>query len=397
MKRISKWTGAWVLVGLAMAATAGSQPATSQPAPSAVPLPQVNNAVLTELAAQVVLVHDVPGIGISVVTKEGLHAFGVAGVRRSGSPDRMTTEDVFHIGSCAKMMTATLLLRLEQQGKLRLSSTLPELFPEVQVAPALQKVTLADLLRHRAGFPSQLDMQQLAFFRVGANDPAGSRAKLAERVLTANPDGEVGRFAYSNVGYALAGHVAERVTGMPFETLIQRELFAPLGVTTAGFGAPGVAGKIEQPFGHRGAAMPVDIGPFADNPIGMSPAGTIYLSLRDWSRFVAVLLGGGPDGFLDSARLAELTLPPPGTQAGNETNPRYALGIGITEVRGQTAYSHAGSNTAWFAQVLIIPTHEIGGRKVEGWAILAATNHGGDPGEKATTEVLKELTALSGQ
>ncbi len=361
-------------------------------------LPVVNNAVLTELAAQVVLVHDTPGVGIAVVTKEGLHAFGVAGVRKSGAPDRLTTEDVFHLGSCGKMMTGVLLLRLEEQGRVDLSLPLGKVFPEWNVDGRFAGVTVGDLLRHRGGIAGSEEGEQLAFLRAGAGDPAGSRARLAERVLTGEAredSGKEGGFAYSNVGYAIAGHVAERAAGMPFEALMQREVFAPLGITTAGFGAPGVRGKVLQPFGHVGLATPVEIGPFADNPPGFAPAGTMHMSLRDWGRFVAVVLGGGPEGFLGVAARAKLVAPPAGAVVGDEVNPTYAMGVSITGLRGREVYTHAGSNTIWFAQLLMVPAYEVGGVKSGGWAVMVATNHGREPGRKATREVIQELQALS--
>lgn len=395
------------VAGVAGAGVAGAvpaeQPAANPPVVTPQPpvrdglgLPPLNNAILTELSAQVVLLHDVPGIGIAVADRNGLHAFGVAGVRKSGAAARITTEDVFHIGSCGKVMTAVMLARLVDRGVLRWEATIPELLPGVKVDAAFEEVTLVDLLRHRSGLSAETDRNQLPFMRLKAARPQEARGDLAARVLgdsaSLAPHGR-GTFGYSNTGYALAGHIAEVATGKSFEELMRMEVFGPLEMTTAGFGAPGTPGQVDQPLGHVREAAPIEPGILADNPAPMAPAGTVHLSLRDWSRFVAVLLGGGPEGYLSEAGRAMLVRPPEGSVPGNPANPAYALGLGVTEAVGQMAYSHAGSNTLWFAQMLVIPREGFGG----GWAILVVTNHGGERGQKATSEVLQELLALSRQ
>ena len=75
------------------------------------------------------------------------------------------------------------------------------------------------------------------------------------------PSARPGTSIYSNVGYALAGLMAEQVTGHSWEDLMRKRVFEPLGMLSAGFGPPGHAGRVDQPWGHqpigkRGAADP---------------------------------------------------------------------------------------------------------------------------------------------
>ena len=71
---------------------------------------------------------------------------------------------------------------------------------------------------------------------------------LAEK--PANPPGE--KYAYSNVGYTIAGAMAEKATGATWEDLVKREVFEPLELTGAGFGPPKSPDEtLEQPRGHR--------------------------------------------------------------------------------------------------------------------------------------------------
>ncbi|MHC4473500.1 MAG: serine hydrolase, partial [Planctomycetota bacterium] len=102
--------------------------------------------------------HDLPALAGAVVTSKGLVAVGATGVRRRGTEVKATAEDLWHIGSCTKSMTATLVGRLVEQGKLRWATTLAEALPglEERMRAEYRKVTLADLLSHRAGAPRDL-------------------------------------------------------------------------------------------------------------------------------------------------------------------------------------------------------------------------------------------------
>ena len=69
----------------------------------------------------------------------------------------------------------------------------------------------------------------------------------------AHPPGE--KYAYSNVGYTIAGAMAEKATGATWEDLVKREVFEPLELTGAGFGPPKSPDEtLEQPRGHRTCA-----------------------------------------------------------------------------------------------------------------------------------------------
>ncbi len=369
------------LLTLATLTLALSQPARAQTAPAPLPMPVVNDAQLTELAAQLVLAHSVPGIGIALIDTDGVRALGVAGVRRAGTSERLQPDDKFHIGSCAKAMTATALARLAERGLLKFDEPIPALFPAIHADPAWANLTLLDILHHRAGFPTgAAEMEQLPFMRIQPDETL-ARDKLAERLLTAAP-ANPGTFAYSNCGYALAGHLAELRTHKPWRQIMQEEVFTPLSITSAGFGPPGP----DQPQGHHPNALPAGTGPLADNPPALAPAGTLHLSLRDWAKFAAVHLNGGPKNYIAPASLALLHTP--AAHAPNtEDDPNYAAGWGVVQTRGHLTLTHAGSNTLWFCQILLFPN--------DGWGILVATNQGSPNAQEAVTDASKELVSLS--
>src|SRR3974390_169208 len=99
------------------------------------------------------------GMAAAVLRGERISAQGVGGVRKRGTAERITLGDRFHLGSCTKAMTATLVAMLVEEDKLNWTTTLGELFADTvkPMHPAWEKVTLRQVLAHRAGLPLDPD------------------------------------------------------------------------------------------------------------------------------------------------------------------------------------------------------------------------------------------------
>lgn len=322
---------------------------------------------LAELLAPIRERHGVPALGAAVIVDGALAALGVAGIRRVGHDERVTVDDLWHLGSCTKAMTATLLARAVESGKGKWSTTVAEALPDLGPAmhEAARAITLQQLLVHRAGLPGgpPADLWRELLHWEGTTTEA--RTEVCKRLLGVAPEAPLGeRFLYSNAGYMVAGAIAERWFAADWEGLMQRELFAPLGITTAGFGMPGDAQATSQPWGHRPAANGA-IPQFADNPPALGPAGTVHMTLRDWAKFVALHLGAAAKGgkpLLRSETLALLHTPPPGAD--------YAFGWGVTRRPWAPGpiLTHTGSNTMWFCVVWAAPEAK--------FAVLVTCNRG---------------------
>ena len=93
------------------------------------------------------------GMAAAVLRGERIIAQGAAGVRKRGTAERITLDDRFHLGSCGKAMTATLVAMLVEEGKLNWTTTLGEIFADTvkPMHPAWEKVTLRQVLAHRSG------------------------------------------------------------------------------------------------------------------------------------------------------------------------------------------------------------------------------------------------------
>src|SRR5258705_10183619 len=99
------------------------------------------------------------GMAAAVLRGERIIAQGAAGVRKRGTAERITLDDRFHLGSCTKAMTATLVAMLVEEGKVNWTTTLGELFADTvkPMHPAWEKVTLRQVLAHRAGLRFEPD------------------------------------------------------------------------------------------------------------------------------------------------------------------------------------------------------------------------------------------------
>src|SRR5262249_19467782 len=157
--------------------SAGKEPGVERHAAD----PQVN-ALLAPIRDK----YDLPGIVGGIVRGDKLVAVGVAGIRKSGSPEMMTVDDQVHIGSDTKAMTATRIAILVEQRKLSWDSTLASVFSDLKdgMYADYRKVTLAELLTHRAGLPAN----PVSWWGLGSSKPTTEqRLTLLKQVLKEPP------------------------------------------------------------------------------------------------------------------------------------------------------------------------------------------------------------------
>lgn len=328
--------------------------------------------------------HKVPALAGAIVTSKGLERIGAVGVRKAGTQIPVTSEDKWHIGSDTKGMTASLIGALVAKGKLNWETTVEQIFPDLvaNMQPALKRVTLLHLLSHRAGLPVNLKggwgkvpralpvrQQRLTAVEMAAEEP-----------LLSEPGA---KYEYSNLGYVIAGAMAERSADASWEDLIAKEVFEPLDMKSAGFGGVGTPGQVDEPWGHTSDGSPVGgNGPAVDNPRVLGPAGRVHCTLSDWAKFIADQLRGarGEAALLKPDMYRKLHAPPFGGD--------YALGWLVTQRPwgGGTVLTHAGSNTMNFAVVWMAPLRD--------FAILVVTNQGGRTATKACDEAAAALIGL---
>ncbi|MEO8351102.1 MAG: serine hydrolase domain-containing protein [Chthoniobacteraceae bacterium] len=329
--------------------------------------------------------YQLPALTAAAVINGKIVSLGTAGARRLGDPTPATNSDLWHIGSCTKSMTATLAAGMIEEGLLRWDSTISETIPTLKGAlhPDWEKVTLEQLLTNRSGAPGQApgDLWKAAWKQEGS--PAEQRMTFVRGLASRPPEAPPGtRFIYSNQGFSIAGAMLETVAGEPFETLLTRRLFEPLGMKSAGFGAPGEPGRATQPWGHArtgGEIQPIPPGPKADNPPAITPAGRVHLSIADFARYAGWHAQGANarPSLLSAESMTKLHTAAEGQD--------YAMGWGVAHrawAAGETL-SHTGSNNSWFAVMWVAPAR--------GAAFVAATNIGGEAAAAGTDAAVAAL------
>src|ERR1035441_3049452 len=231
--------------------------------------------------------HDLPALAVVVVKDGRICDRAAGGVRKWGESTPVTTNDIFHIGSCTKSMTATLTAMLIEDGKLRWDTTIADVFPELKgkMDKQYEGVTVEQLLTHRGGVPGKPPAAVWERDGEQKGTPVQQRREFIEAVLSQPPEAAPGtKMIYSNQGYAIVGAILEKLAGTPWETLITERLFKPLHMDSAGFGPPGTIGEVDQPWGHTRnlfGTVPLQ----HDNPIAISPAGRVHCSLDDLARY----------------------------------------------------------------------------------------------------------------
>jgi len=315
---------------------------------------------ISDLLAPIRVENELPAIAAAIFNSQGMIESGVVGVRNIDDPTAATIDDLWHLGSCTKAMTATMIATLVDEGKLDWTTTLAEVFPGEAPAmdPACRGITLEQLLTHRSGLPVNGAWRQLGKNRTTTDQ----RLELLRRVTAPSPTSEPGsEYVYSNVGFAIAGLMAETVTGTPWETLMRDRVFTPLRMTDVGFGVAGTIGKIDQPWGHYRSLL--GLGPLEplqlDNAPSLGPAGTIHASLASWANFCALHLRPKND-LVTQTTWQRLHTPPDGGA--------YAMGWNVFEREwaGGKSLNHAGSNTINFCVCWLAPERDFG--------VLVATN-----------------------
>jgi CubicO group peptidase (beta-lactamase class C family) len=246
-------------------------------------------AALEQLRAR----HGLPALA-AAAAKDGEVVFlSATGVRSQGQPEPVAPTDLWHVGSCTKSMTATLVGVLVEERKISWETTVHDALPELRehLDEHWKPVTIEQLLTNRGGAPGEPpgDVWQRAWQQRGTElSQRLDFTRALVRRAPAYPPGS--RTEYSNQGYAIAGAMIERLSGKPFDALLREKVFEPLGIRSAGFGAPGIKGAQDQPRGHRARDdgwQAVEPGPKADNPAAITPAGRVHLSMADFLRYTS--------------------------------------------------------------------------------------------------------------
>ncbi len=291
---------------------------------------------------------DIAG-GVVVIVKDGQvltqrgYGFSDATARKPVDPD--TT--MFRPGSVSKLFTWTSVMQLVEQGKLNLDADV-NTYLDFKIPPRDGKpITLRNLMTHTPGFEEA----------VRGLIASGTTASPLDTVLkrwTPKRIFDAGTTpAYSNYATALAGYIVQRVSGMPFDDYVERNIFGRLGMTRSSFRQPLPANL--QPLMSKGyqlgsgKPMPYEV-------IEAAPAGSLAATAPDLARFmIAHLAKGGPLLSPQTAAMMHTTyldiIPPLN---------RMALGFYEQNQNGHRVIMHGGDTRLFHSALWLLLDDNVG-------------------------------------
>jgi CubicO group peptidase (beta-lactamase class C family) len=293
----------------------------------------------------------VPAVGAIIIRDGKISERVVRGVRRNDGKSSVQADDVWLIGSTGKVMTVAMIARLVEQGKLAWNTPLEEMLPAVAMRPEYRRATLVQLLSHQSGLPR--DIRDAAvldkFFSDSRSTTQQRSAYIAQALMDAPEVTQGSPFSYSNTGFLVATVIAEKATGKPYETLMQEEVFAPLGMLHVGFGDS----RDGQNRGHQQGKPMLKMSKGDDGaPTMYAPAGFLHMPLAAWARFNLDQLAGakGRGTLLTPASYKLMQTAQPGSPAGLD----WGVQATIAGRQGP-ALVHQGSDGNWLAIVALFP------------------------------------------
>ena len=309
----------------------------------------------------------IPGAAISIV-KDGKmiysRGFGVADMEsgRPVDPDRT----IFRIGSITKAVTAMGLLRLIDQGRIKLDADVNEYLRDFKLEDRYgSPVTSWHLLSHTGGF-DQIGANR-NFEKIAKRPSLASFLKRDLRRIRA-PGRES---CYDTYGISLAGYLSEAVTGQSYSDYMRREVFEPLGMSRSYVEVP-EALKADLSLGYSYGDS--GYGSLGYEYYASLPASSVGATVTDMAKLMTALLGDGSNkhGRLFSAEMAARVREPqfrPHPELDG-----FAWGFWEASWRQLRILEHGGTMRGYSSQMYLIPDESLG--------IYVAVNRDGETGPR---------------
>ena len=242
---------------------------------------------LTGVIEQTLADHGIPSMSIALVRGDSIvwkAAFGYANMR-THTP--ATTETLYSTGSSFKSVTATAVMQLVDQGKIKLDDPINRYLGESQVKDTSGKaVTFTHILSHWSGLRNGAETQPIW----GRKLPK-TLDELTSALYSVRPPET--KWEYNNFAYGTAGLLVQRISGVEYEKYMLEHVLKPLGVTTPHpvYPSPDMVERMALPYKAGGSLGKPE--PEVQVHFDVYPAGDIYLTPEDMARYLIAQLNGG--------------------------------------------------------------------------------------------------------
>ena len=245
--------------------------------------------VLTGLINKAITENGVPSIQIALVKGDSVvwtAAFGYSNVRMKVPA---TTETYYSTGSTFKSATATAIMQLVEQGKLKLDDPVNRYLGDDRVQDQLQvekPVTFRHILSHRSGLLAGANTKP-----IWGRELPKPLDKMVSGLYSVRPPEQ--KYEYNNYAYGMAGLLIEKISGVEYEKYMYENVIKPLGIKTEHFvrPTPEMVELMALPYNAGGAGKPPT--PVEQVHFDVYPAGDIWLRAEEMARFLGAHLNGG--------------------------------------------------------------------------------------------------------
>lgn len=327
---------------LAMVAVPCSLALTSAPALAKAALPPNLVEKIDHVVNEALAKSGVPSASIAVVRNGELvyvHAYGEARLDPK-TPAAPTMR--YDVGSISKQFTAAAILMLQQQGKLSLDDKVVKFFPDLTDA---DRITLRQLLSHTSGYPDYWPQDYLMPDRKLPTTPTQIMDHWAEEPLNFAPGTQ---WQYSNTNYVIAGAVVEKITGQTPFAFLEKNVFAPLGITDAYD-----ANLHVLPAGDAGGYHRYALGPLRPSKEAganwMFGAGELAMTASDLAKWDIAMID---QSLLQPASWKAMETD---TLLSDGLASSYGLGVFVGRLDGHRMISHDGEALGFTAANYVFP------------------------------------------
>ncbi len=363
------------LLGAGLSLALAPPAAAQTPAQTTAEAPRTREQVFAALDEQFAAFQrgqHVPGLVWGVVQDGRLVHVGSFGTLEPNSARQVTADSLFRIASMSKAFTALAILKLRDEGRLRLDDLAEQYVPEMRgwryPTADSPRIRIRDLLAHASGFVT--------------DDPWGDRQQvLSEADFTRILQGGVPftrapqlQMEYSNFGYALLGRIVTNVSGRPFKDFIEQTIMRPLGMASTGYEIA------DSPLERRAIGYRWENETWLREPDmrhgTFGAMGGVQTSANDYARWIAFLLSAWParddpeTGPVRRSTVREmgqgLNFPAIATRpsSGGQQCPMvtaYGMGlIAMQDCNFRQMLSHSGGYPGYGSFMLLLPEHNSG-------------------------------------
>ncbi len=303
----------------------------------------------------------IPGLSTGIVYDQALiwqHGYGYGNVEQQIPADENT---VYRVASLTKLFTSTMLMLLRDAGKVNLDDPIENYLPEFKIKSRFADArppTFRQMAAHATGLPREGVHENWKGDGMPSIGDLLAALDVSEMLMPMMVEPK-----YSNLGISIMGYALGKIAGKPYDVFVQETILKPLGMNDSGFDRDRY-GDDHYGVGYRRGpnSTMIPVPDFAED--GWRPAGGLYSTVADISRFMALQFTDAPADasaggkqILGSSTLREMRMP---VSIAPDFSSGYGIGWGIRRVAGEKVIGHGGSLPGFTTNITLAPALKLG-------------------------------------